>query len=67
MSKTYFGWEGKYEIYNENCIIQQKFNENKELTDKYKIFNQVNSIPNLEDKISLRKIIDYEFKNRVRL
>ena len=62
MSKTFLGWEGKYEIYNESCIIQQKFNSDKELTNKYKIFNNVNSIPSLVDKISIQKIIDYEFR-----
>lgn len=63
MSKTLFGGEGKYEIYNDSCIIQQKFNDKKELINKYKIFNNVESIPNLVDKVSIKKIIQYEFKN----
>ncbi len=62
MSKTFFGWAGKYEIYNESCIIQQKFNNEKELINKYKIFNNPDSIPNLVDKVSIQKIIDYEFR-----
>ena len=63
MSKTLFGGEGKYEIYNDSCIIQQKFNDKKELINKYKIFNNVEAIPNLVDKVSIKKIIEYEFKN----
>jgi hypothetical protein len=63
MSKTFFGGEGKYEIYNDSCIIQQKFNNEKELINKYKIFNNVESIPNLIDKVSIKRIIEYEFKN----
>ncbi len=63
MSKTFFGGAGKYEIYNDSCIIQQKFNEKKELVNKYKIFNNVELIPNLVDKVSIQKIIDYEFKS----
>ena len=63
MSKTFFGGEGKYEIYNDSCIIQQKINNKKELINKYKIFNNVELIPNHVDKVSIRKIIDYEFKN----
>lgn len=63
MSKTFFGGEGKYEIYNDSCIIWQKFNGNKELINKYKVFNNVELIPNLVDKVLIRKIIDYEFKN----
>ena len=63
MSKTFFGGAGKYEIYNDSCIIQQKFNDKRELINKYKIFNNVELIPNLVDKVSIRKIIDYEFKN----
>jgi hypothetical protein len=63
MSKTFFGGEGKYEIYNDSCIIQQKFNDKKELINQYKIFNNVESVPNLIDKVSIRKIIDYEFKS----
>ncbi|MFZ0455341.1 MAG: hypothetical protein WCE54_05930 [Ignavibacteriaceae bacterium] len=63
MSKTFLGGEGKYEIYNDSCIIQQKFNDNKELINKYKIFNNVDLIPSLIDKVSIRKIIEYEFKN----
>jgi hypothetical protein len=62
VSKTFFGWAGKYEIYNESCIIQQKFNNEKELINKYKIFNNADSIPNLIDKVSIQKIIDYEFR-----
>jgi len=62
VSKTFFGWAGKYEIYNESCIIQQKFNNEKELINKYKIFNNPDSIPNLVDKVSIQKIIDYEFR-----
>ncbi len=61
MSKTYLGWDGKYEIYNDSCIIQQKFNFQKELINKYKIFNNVESIPNLVDKSTIQKIIEYEF------
>ena len=64
MSKTFFGWAGKYEIYNESCIIQQKFNNEKELINKYKIFNNVDSIPNLIDKVSIQKIIDFEFRTK---
>ena len=67
MSKTFFGGEGKYEIYNDCCIIQQKFNNNNELINKYKVFNNVELIPNLVDKVSIRKIIDYEFKNEKKL
>ena len=63
MSKTYFGWDGKYEIYNDSCIIQQKFNFQKELINKYKIFNNAESIPNLVDKTTIQKIIEYEFKS----
>ncbi len=63
MSKTFFGGEGKYEIYNDSCIIQQKFNAKQELINKYKIFNNVDLIPNHIDKVSIRKIIEYEFKN----
>jgi hypothetical protein len=62
VSKTFFGWAGKYEIYNESCIIQQKFNIEKELINKYKIFNSADAIPNLVDKVSIKKIIDYEFR-----
>jgi hypothetical protein len=64
VSKTFFGWAGKYEIYNESCIIQQKFNNEKELINKYKIFNNVDSIPNLIDKVSIQKIIDFEFRTK---
>ena len=67
MSKTFFGGEGKYEIYNDCCIIQQKFNNNNELINKYKVFNNAELIPNLVDKVSIRKIIDYEFKNEKKL
>ena len=67
MSKTFFGGEGKYEIYNDCCIIQQKFNNNNELINKYKVFNNVELIPNQVDKVSIRKIIDYEFKNEKKL
>ena len=34
MSKTFFGGAGKYEIYNDSCIIQQKFNDKRELINK---------------------------------
>jgi hypothetical protein len=66
MSKTFFGWDGKYEIYNDSCIIQQKFNNYKELINKYKIYNNADSIPNQVDKISIRKIIDFEFTEHLR-
>jgi hypothetical protein len=62
MSKTFFGGEGKYEIYNESCIIWQKFNNKKELVNKYKVYNDVELIPSLVDKVSIKRIIDYEFK-----
>ena len=65
MSKTFFGWDGKYEIYNDSCIIQQKFNCCKELINKYKIYNNSDSIPNQVDKISIQKIIDFEFREHL--
>ena len=67
MSKTFFGGEGKYEIYNESCIIWQKFNDKKELVNKYKIFNNVELIPSLIDKVSIKRIIDYEFKKEQKI
>ena len=67
MSKTFFGGEGKYEIYNESCIIWQKFNDKKELVNKYKIFNNVELIPSMLDKVSIKRIIDYEFKKEQKI
>ena len=67
MSKTLFGGEGKYEIYNETCIIQQKYDNNKELINKFKIFNNVELIPNSIDKVSIQRIIDYEFRNKLNI
>jgi hypothetical protein len=61
MSKIVMGLAGRYEIYNENCIILQKFNENKELTNKFKIYNDADLIPHLLDHAMIKKIIDHEF------
>jgi hypothetical protein len=67
MSKTFFGGEGKYEIYNESCIIWQKFNNKKELVNKYKVYNNVELIPSLVDKVSIKRIIDYEFNKEQKI
>ncbi|MEJ2617353.1 MAG: hypothetical protein P8Z35_20545 [Ignavibacteriaceae bacterium] len=67
MSKTFFGGEGKYEIYNESCIIWQKFNNKKELVNKYKVYNDVELIPSLVDKVSIKRIIDYEFNKEQKI
>lgn len=57
MAKNFIGVDGYYEIYNRTSIIQRKINKNGQITEKYKVYNNVKNIPSRQDRWRIEEII----------
>jgi hypothetical protein len=57
MAKIYMGIDGSYEIYNKTSIIKRMINKNGAADDKYKVYGDINNIPNEQDRLGIEQAL----------
>lgn len=68
MSKTFFGFDGQYDIDDDGNIIHRMIDQFGKLTGIFKVYKSVKKIPNLIDRSKIEHLLQmmkiYKFTGR---